>query len=56
MRFGDIQALDNVGLTVVAGSVYAVIGPNGVGKSSLLNCISRLYKHALQADSAESGR
>lgn len=44
LRFGDIQALDNVGLTVVAGSVHAVIGPNGAGKSSLLNCVSGLYR------------
>ncbi|MGH3814592.1 MAG: ABC transporter ATP-binding protein [Pseudonocardiaceae bacterium] len=44
LRFGDIQVLDNVGLTVVAGSVHAVIGPNGAGKSSLLNCISGLYQ------------
>ncbi|MGH3897587.1 MAG: ABC transporter ATP-binding protein [Pseudonocardiaceae bacterium] len=44
LRFGDIQALDNVGLTVVAGSVHAVIGPNGAGKSSLPNCVSGLYR------------
>jgi branched-chain amino acid transport system ATP-binding protein len=44
LRFGGIQALDQVGTTVMQGTIHAIIGPNGAGKSSLLNCVSGLYR------------
>ncbi|MCY4304660.1 MAG: ABC transporter ATP-binding protein [Aestuariivita sp.] len=37
-RFGGLQALSNVNLSVTENSVHAIIGPNGAGKSTLLNC------------------
>ena len=38
-RFGGLQALGNVNLSVVENTVHAIIGPNGAGKSTLLNCL-----------------
>ncbi|AXI54440.1 Lipopolysaccharide export system ATP-binding protein LptB (plasmid) [Pseudoseohaeicola sp. NH-UV-7] len=38
-RFGGLQALGNVNLSVAENSVHAIIGPNGAGKSTLLNCL-----------------
>lgn len=38
-RFGGLQALGNVNLSVNAQTVHAIIGPNGAGKSTLLNCL-----------------
>ncbi|OBY28219.1 ABC transporter ATP-binding protein [Leisingera sp. JC1] len=38
-RFGGLQALSDVNLSVQENSVHAIIGPNGAGKSTLLNCL-----------------
>ena len=38
-RFGGLQALGNVNLSVAEHTVHAIIGPNGAGKSTLLNCL-----------------
>ncbi len=38
-RFGGLQALGDVNLSVNEHSVHAIIGPNGAGKSTLLNCL-----------------
>ena len=37
-RFGGLQALGDVNLSVQHNTVHAIIGPNGAGKSTLLNC------------------
>lgn len=42
-RFGGLQALTDVGLTVTPGTVHGLIGPNGSGKSTLVNVISGIY-------------
>jgi branched-chain amino acid transport system ATP-binding protein len=38
-RFGGLQALGDVNLSVAENSCHAIIGPNGAGKSTLLNCL-----------------
>jgi branched-chain amino acid transport system ATP-binding protein len=47
LRFGAVDALKDVSITVVPGEIHAVIGPNGAGKSSLLNCLSGFYRPQL---------
>jgi energy-coupling factor transporter ATP-binding protein EcfA2 len=39
VRYGDRLALDSVSFTVPEGSVYALLGRNGAGKSSLVRCL-----------------
>src|SRR5919204_951722 len=41
-RFGDFVALDDVSLEVPGGSLTALLGPSGSGKSSLLRIIAGL--------------
>jgi ABC-2 type transport system ATP-binding protein len=38
VRYGRTTALDGVSLAVAPGAVYALIGRNGAGKSSLVRC------------------
>ena len=42
-RFGGLQALSDVGITIRPGRVYGLIGPNGAGKTTFFNVITGLY-------------
>ena len=44
LSFGSVLALQDVSLEIKSGELFALIGPNGSGKTSLLNCINRFYK------------
>jgi branched-chain amino acid transport system ATP-binding protein len=44
LRFGGVQALRDVSITIKQGEIHAIIGPNGAGKTSLLNCMNGLYR------------
>lgn len=40
VRYGSVVALNNVRLTVAAGTVAGLIGPNGAGKSTFIDAVA----------------
>ena len=42
--FNKIKILDNFSLNVAEGEIVSIIGPSGIGKSTLLRCINGLEK------------
>jgi len=41
--FGGLKAVDGVDFTVTRGEIHALIGPNGSGKTTIINLLSGLY-------------
>lgn len=44
-RYGDLLALDHFSLDVHEGEVFGLLGPNGSGKTTAINCILSLLKY-----------
>lgn len=42
--YGDTVAVDGVSLTVLEGEVYGILGPNGSGKTTTVECVAGLRK------------
>lgn len=41
-KFGDLEVLKDINVTIEEGEVVCVIGPSGSGKSTFLRCINQL--------------
>ena len=42
-RFGGLTAVNNVDFDIPRGSIVAMIGPDGAGKSTVFNLITGIY-------------
>ena len=43
-RFGGLTAVDRINMTVDAGQILGIVGPNGSGKTTTFSCVSGFYK------------
>lgn len=43
-HFGGVKAVDGISLEVTRGTVHTLIGPNGSGKTTMLNVLNGIYK------------
>ena len=41
-RFGDLTVLNGINFTIKKGELLAIVGPTGCGKTTFLNCLSKL--------------
>ena len=41
-RFGDLLVLNRINFHVAQGEFLAIVGPTGCGKTTFLNCLSKL--------------
>jgi len=41
-RFGELLVLDKINFNVAQGELLAIVGPTGCGKTTFLNCLSKL--------------
>lgn len=44
-RYGDLTAIDDLKLEINEGEVFGLLGPNGSGKTTAINCILSLLKY-----------
>lgn len=65
-RYGDVLALDHLDLEIKRGEIYGLLGPNGSGKTTAINCLLallgydkgsiRVFGEKMEPDSYESKR
>ncbi len=44
-RYGNLVALDHLNLTIHEGEIFGLLGPNGSGKTTAINCMLALVKY-----------
>ena len=44
-RYGDLLALDHLSLDIEEGEIFGLLGPNGSGKTTAINCLLALLKY-----------
>ena len=56
LTFGGVKAISDVSFDVRKGEIFAIIGPNGTGKTSMLNAFSGFYHPQRGRSASREGR
>lgn len=43
-KFGELVVLDRINFTINTGELVSIVGPTGCGKTTFLNCMSKLIE------------
>lgn len=54
-KFGDVEVLKGIDITIEDGQIYGLVGVSGAGKSTLLRCINGLGR-LTPGSSSSTGR
>ena len=56
-RYGDLTALNHLELDIREGEIFGLLGPNGSGKTTAINCILSLLRplHTRQETEKRAG-
>ena len=44
-RYGEVIAVDHLNLTIREGEIFGLLGPNGCGKTTTINCLLSLLSY-----------
>ena len=44
-RYGNLVAVDHLDLEIRKGEIFGLLGPNGSGKTTTMNCMLALLKY-----------
>lgn len=44
-RYGELTALNHLNLDIREGEIFGLLGPNGSGKTTAINCMLSLLKY-----------
>lgn len=44
-RYGNLVAVDHLDLEIRKGEIFGLLGPNGCGKTTTMNCMLALLKY-----------
>ncbi len=53
-RYGDLVALNHLNLDIHEGEIFGLLGPNGSGKTTAINCLLSLLKYDRRLRNATS--
>ncbi|MDR2254323.1 MAG: ABC transporter ATP-binding protein [Bifidobacteriaceae bacterium] len=45
-RYGEVVALDHFDLSIAQGEIFGLLGPNGSGKTTAINCVLQLLTYS----------